>query len=212
MIFKRTKTIEGNIEYFLDTVTKSALILNVGIDSYLKNKTEDFEKKINKVREYENRADDLRKSIEIDMYTYALMPESRGDVLGLIENIDKIIDLIKEVLIRFSIESPNIAKEYHESVIDLTQKSVKSVEELMKALRHFFNGSVTAKDYINKVSFLESEVDIIAKDLKKRIFQSNIKLSEKMHFRYFITSLEEISDMAEDVSERLTISIIKRSI
>ena len=212
MLFKRTKAIQGKIDNFLNTITKSALILNEGMNSYLKNKDEDFQRKIGKIRDYENRADDLRKSIEVDLYTYSLMPESRGDVLGLIENIDKIIDRIKEVLIRFSIENPNFSKDYHEEILSLTDKSVKSVEELTKALRHFFDGSIIVKDYINKVSFLESEVDIIAMDLKKKIFESKIDLSQKMHLRYFIINLESISDMAEDVAERITISVIKRTI
>jgi len=36
-------------------------------------------------------------------------------------------------------------------------------------------------------------------------------LSRKIHLRYFALHIENISDYAEDVADRLTISVIKRS-
>ena len=55
-------------------------------------KTEEFESRIKTVAEYEHQADDLRKHIKTSLYAHALIPESRGDVLGLLENMDNLVD------------------------------------------------------------------------------------------------------------------------
>ncbi|MCK4655119.1 MAG: DUF47 family protein, partial [Candidatus Cloacimonetes bacterium] len=56
------------------------------------------------------------------------------------------------------------------------------------------------------------EADKIAEKLKRRIFQSNVELSKKLHMTRFVTSVEKVSDYAEDVCDRLSICVIKRQI
>ena len=51
-------------------------------------------------------------------------------------------------------------------------------------------------------------------DLKRQVF-SSVELdwlSHEIHLRYFIEKLDEISDGAESVSQRLILSTMKRSI
>jgi hypothetical protein len=68
------------------------------------------------------------------------------------------------------------------------------------------------RDCINKVDFYESEADRAGLRLKKQIFQSDMDLARKHHLRYFADALESLSDIAEEVSERLSIASIKRSL
>ncbi len=211
--FKKTKALEQKIDNFLDSLLKSSLILEAGIKAYLNSEMKDFNSRIEEITKEEHNADKDRKYVEIELYTYSLMPESRGDVLGLLENLDKIIDTSKEVLYNFSIELPNIPEEFKKGYINLTEQTTKSVENLVLAARAYFVSSLMVKDYITKVSFYESEVDKITTELRTNIFRSeNLNLAEKQHLRFFTHTIERISDMAEDVSERISISVIKRSI
>ncbi len=211
--FKKTKALEQKISNFLDSLLKSSLVLEAGVKSYLKSDMKDFNARLEEITREEHTADKDRKYVEIELYTYSLMPESRGDVLGLLENLDKIIDTSKEVLYNFSIELPNIPEEFKAGYINLTEQTTKSVENLVLAARAYFVSSLMVKDYITKVEFYESEVDKITTELRTNIFRSeNLDLSEKQHLRFFTHTIERISDMAEDVSERISISTIKRSI
>ena len=44
----------------------------------------------------------------------------------------------------------------------------------------------------------------------KKIFESKIKLVEKLHLRDFVNGIDGIADHAEDVADRLSIYAIKR--
>ena len=201
-----------NLEHFLDLIQKGSLVLEAGVKSYLKEDMKDFTTRIEEIAKLEHEADQDRKHVKTELYTYSLMPESRGDVLGLLENLDKLIDTSKEVLYNFLMERPEIPEKFKEEYINLTENTTKSVEFLVMAARAFFVSSPIIKDYINKVEFYESEVDKITTKLVTSIFQSELDLSQKQHLRFFTHTVERISDMAEDISERISISVIKRSI
>ena len=213
LAFKKTKMLEERIDTFLDGIQESALILEAGLKSYLNSDMNDFNTRIEEITKVEHEADKNRKFVETELYTYSLMPESRGDVLGLLENLDKIIDTSKEVLYNFLMETPNVPEKFKQGYINLAEQTTKSVENLVLAARAYFVSSLLVRDYINKVAFYETEVDKIVTKLRTEIFKSeDLHLSEKQHLRFFTHTIERISDMAEDVSERISISVIKRSI
>jgi uncharacterized protein Yka (UPF0111/DUF47 family) len=87
-----------------------------------------------------------------------------------------------------------------------------AVESLVLAVRAFFKDIRTVNDHIHKVQFYEKEADVISEKLKRAIFSSQRDLSTKLHLGNFVTNLEKVSDYAEDVSDRLTIFVIKRKI
>ena len=68
------------------------------------------------------------------------------------------------------------------------------------------------RDHIAKVEFFESEADRVALELKRRLFGSELEHSRELHLRYFIESIESISDMAEDVAESIGVAAAKRSV
>ena len=48
--------------------------------------------------------------------------------------------------------------------------------------------------------------------LKRAIFDSDLALEQKLHFRYFVDALDELADDAEDAAEWIAIYTIKRSL
>jgi uncharacterized protein Yka (UPF0111/DUF47 family) len=67
------------------------------------------------------------------------------------------------------------------------------------------------RDCVAKVEFYEKEVDRTGLRLKKMIYESDMDLARKHHLRYFADSLGLLSDIAEEVGDRLLIASIKRS-
>jgi len=59
----------------------------------------------------ESRADSLRRSIETRLYLETLIPEFRGDVLGLLESSDKVMNRLTETLTQFQVETPEILED-----------------------------------------------------------------------------------------------------
>ncbi len=212
MIQNPTKLLISRIDEYLDAISEGMIVFQKALQNYLDNNTEAFKERILLVAQYESRADKLRREIENQLYSHSLIPEMRGDVLGLLEHLDNLIDVAKETLTQFSIEVPDIPIELAEDFSSLGISSVQAGEELVTAVRAFFREISRVKDHVHKVYFFEKEKDRIASNLKMKIFRRDMDLSRKMHLRDVATNVAKISDEAENVADRLAIYTIKRSI
>ncbi|MBN2460952.1 MAG: DUF47 family protein [Candidatus Cloacimonetes bacterium] len=214
MVFflKKAKQLKAQIDEFLDIISESALIFEKAIRYYLNNEREEFVQRLQKVTENERKADELRIAIERNLYINTLIPESRGDVLGILENTDNVIDKMKETLVHFSIECPEIKKEFNALFNEVANSSAQAVDMLINGVRAFFNELEAVNNHIHKVHFYEKEADKLAEKLKREIYSTDMDLSRKLHISYFVTNVEKVSDYAKDVSERLAIYTIKRQI
>lgn len=210
--FGRTRELESQVDSFLDTVVKTVLELKEGVSAYLSGREEEFEARIKTVGQHEHTADNLRRETKTALYAHSLIPESRGDVLGLLENLDDVVNDSKQILQQFAVQTPEIPEDYAESFTEVTEKSILAVESVVSAARCLFSNPNQIRDHINKVDFYESEADRAGLILKKKIFRSNLELAHKLHLRYFAELLESLSDTAQDVAERLNIAAIKRSV
>ncbi len=212
-LFGRTKVLEQKSAAFLDVTIDASHVLISGLTNYLKDNLEQFEADFEQISTLENRGDDLRREIENQLYMETLIPESRGDVLALLENIDNITNQSKQILMELSVEIPEIPAEFHADFLQLAEKSVKAVEEVVNSTRTFLNYPLMIEHSLNKVYFWESEADRQSEALKRKVFRTaELELSRKFHLRYFALHIELLADKAEDVADRLAIYSIKRSL
>jgi predicted phosphate transport protein (TIGR00153 family) len=209
--FGKTKALEAQVDQFLDTIIKGTLCMREAITSYLSGDDEDFKSRLEALRDYEHLADDLRKSTETTLYTYSLIPESSADVMALLDNLDDVIDCAKHIVEEFDVQVPDVEVGFLDQFAALTSKSVHAVEHVVDAARCFFRDESRLRDCVTKVEFYEKEADHAGLRLKKMIYESDLDLSRKHHLRYFADALESLSDIAEEVSDHLLISSIKRS-
>lgn len=212
MLFTKTKLLEQKVEQYLDRIADTGLHFKEGVRLYLNGKKDKFEERIELISSAESDADDLRREIESELYTNTLIPESRGDVLALLETIDNVANRAKETMLEFSIEIPNIPKQFHDGYLDLTEAALKALESIVKTTRAFFRDVNSVNEHLHKVYFYEKEADRAGENLKREIFQTDLVLSHKTHLRYFALHIDLIADYAEDVADRLSIYSIKRSI
>jgi predicted phosphate transport protein (TIGR00153 family) len=211
-LFKSSKVLETQIDDFLDTVAEGGLVFREGVKAFLSDDKEAFAAAITKIDKLESRADKLSREVEAHLYRHSLIPEHRGDVLGLLENTDNIIDRIKTSLHQFSVEKPEIPKEYHAGFRKLADASSEAAEAVIVSARAFFRDSEAVKDNLFKVHHYEKEADLVSDALKRAVFASDLDLAHKIHLRYFALNVELVSDKAEEVADRLAIYAIKRNI
>ncbi|MEM7224391.1 MAG: DUF47 family protein [Pseudomonadota bacterium] len=212
-VFRRTKALEDQIDAFLDKISETAILFRRGVEIYLADGASDaFEEKLSQVNILESEADGLRREIETQLYAQTLIPESRGDVLGLLENLDSVLNLCEGTLWGFSIETPDIQPEFKEDFKVLTEQVVLAVESIVLASRAFFRNIEAVNDHMHKVMFYEKEADRVSTKLKRGIFKTDQPLANKVHQRDFAEQLDNIADRAEDVADRLAIYTIKRTV
>ena len=210
-LFRRTKELEQKIDGFFDKLSEAAEVYRRAVRIYLKEGlNENFKARLDRVNAVESDADQLRRQIEKQLYSNTLIPDSRGDVLGLIETADQLLSQFEGSLWAFSIETPDISAEFKDDFKKLTSMVVKAVDELGLSARAFFRSPHDVPVYNHKVMLYEKEADIIGTNLKKAIFNSDLDLAHKLHLREFVEQIDSIADMAEDVADRLAIYAIKR--
>jgi len=67
-LFRKTRILENQIDEFLDCITKSGLIFQGAIKTYLANGVcDDFDASTKQANEIETRGDDLRRTIEAQL-------------------------------------------------------------------------------------------------------------------------------------------------
>jgi predicted phosphate transport protein (TIGR00153 family) len=212
-LFRRTKALENEIDAFLDKLSQAGLSFRRAVQIYLaEGATAEFEEKLGDVNTLESSADKLRRGIETQLYAQTLIPESRGDVLGLLENLDSVLNLFEGALWGFSIETPDIPEEFRNDFAVLADQAVNGVECIVLASRAFFRNIEAVADHMHKVMFYEKEADKVSTKLKRAIFASDLPLARKAHLRNFVEHIDNVADRAEDVADRLAIYTIKRTV
>jgi uncharacterized protein len=213
MFAKANKSIEL-INKFLNCIDQSLLLFKDGVKNYLYKNAGNFSSNLQSLANCEMESDVLRREIENTLYTQSLMPQLRGDIMRLLEEMDNLIDQAKKNLFQFDVEMPNIPGELIPDLIKLTQISTSAAESVIPAAKSYFSEPANVTEKIHRVYFFEKETDLLADVIRRKIFREmpELKLSEKFHLRYFTLHIENISDIAEKVADLLTIMAIKRTV
>ncbi len=213
VLFRTTKALENRIDEYLDDVSQGVLVFVQAVKNYMSENKSSFETHLQTIDKLEGKADDLRRNIENDLYLHSLIPEHRGDVLGLLESMDDVIDTAKETLNQFDVERPYIPEQFKSRFIELAETTSKAAESVVSATRAFFKEVKLVKDHLHKVYFYEKEADKLSDQIKRDVFANEeLELSQKFHLRYFALHIDTLADNAERVADRLSIYTIKRTI
>jgi predicted phosphate transport protein (TIGR00153 family) len=212
-LFSSTRSLEVQIDEFLDKVSEAGMVFGRAIGVYLnQGASEEFNSFLNQAADIERRGDELRRTIESELYVRTLIPDLRADVLALLEGMDHLVNVYEGDMFRLSIQSPDIPPEFHSGYIELTETVVSCVDSVVLAARAFFRDIETVRDHSSKTIFLETEADKISTKLQRAIFGSELPLERKMHLRYFVERIDELANSAEDVADALQIYTIKRRV
>ncbi len=209
--FKTSKSVALSIDEFFNKIDLGILNFKKGIQNYIDGNMNEFAQNLKSISVLESEADVIQRKIENDFYLHSLMPNYASDILNLIESIDDIIDMSKDVLSQFDVETPHLPEAIKKDYIELVKASAKSVENVIPAARIFFTQPDSVKDYIQKVLFYHRETDTLSNNIKRKIFQEfdTLKLSEKLHLRYFALHIEQVSDVSKNVAQQLSSLVIK---
>jgi predicted phosphate transport protein (TIGR00153 family) len=212
-LFRKTRELEDQIDAFLENISQCSLLFKDAVVFYLREGcSADFSEKQEHVSELEHASDQLRRTIEAKLYTQTLIPESRSDVLELLEKLDSIINHFQGTLWGLAIEKPDVPRQFRADFELLTDKVVAAVENLVLTTRAYFHNIEAVGDHKHKVMFYEKEADKVGTTLKKAIFSSDLPLSGKIHLREFVEHIDNVADRAENVIDRLVIYTIKRTV
>ena len=212
-LFHKTKQTEEHITIFLMNIIQAGYLFLRALESYMeKGVNKNFTALKNQISTLEAENDSLRRQTELNLYHHMLLPGMRSDIIDLLEGCDKIINKYESDIILWAAERPDLPKNLHPLLREIVHTDLSCAGSLIGAVKAFFSG-FNVDSEIQNVYELEHQVDLMAIHLKEAVFQSKkLSLARQLQLKSFIYSLEKISDMAEDVADKLKVMAAKYSL
>ena len=164
------------------------------------------------VHHQESQADDIRRQIEFMMYSKTIFPESRGDILGLVEAVDRVPNRAERVVQMMMTHHVRVPAEYAEAFVHIADLVVRCTESLLVGIHKLFTDFVEATSAVGRVDELESQCDNAEMNLIDRIFDSDLDPVQKILLRDLVVILGSVCDRAENASDRIRIIVAKRKV
>ena len=212
-LFKKENRVEILIFEYMDTLKLAQEKFLDAINACLENqRCDEFEFLITQTHKYESRADDIRDEINNLMYSKALIPDSRGDIMRLIESIDLIAPFFERVLFVMQTEKLSIPEFIVLDVKDLIRISLECCDLLSKQLALHLKQKPGIRAILGIIDTNESHCDHIERRIIGKIFDSDLDTCLKLQLKELILVMGEISDQADRVSKRINIINMKRRV
>ncbi len=213
LFFSKTNKLLEMLEEYLEKVAECMEQARKTLFLYMeKGCCDEFDELVTKTHMAESCSDDLRREIEISLYEKALIPESRGDILGLLEAVDRIPNKAEFVAFQIQTEALRIPDEFKSGLRKLININCDIFKDVKLAIRAVFKNIKEVRHITNEIDKKESGSDSMERDLIKELFSSDIDIGEKILLKELIIEIGSISDRAEDAADRLNIMAVKRLI
>lgn len=213
ILFKKQREIQDLIYKYLDAVRTSLGHFSNALGSCLNQGIcGDFEFLTQQTHKFESRADDIREEVKTLMYGKALLPESRGDIMGLLESIDeipRICELVLQIMITQKLVIPQFIIA---DMRELLEVSLENCDLLFRQVETLFKEQEGIRAFLTRIDQNESLCDHIERRIITCIFDSEIDPFQKLQLKELILNLGEISDQADRTSRRVNIISMKRRV
>jgi predicted phosphate transport protein (TIGR00153 family) len=213
LLFKKEQQVEQLIYQYLDNLKMAQNEFLKAMNVYFeKGFSGDFDFLIERLHKVESKADDTRNEIETMMYTKALIPESRGDILGLLEAIDQIPGLFQVVLYMIQTQRLSTPDFLVLDMKELIRVSLECCDLLVKEVEALFKKSGNIRSFVSTIDNNESHCDHIERRIITKIFDADLEPSQKLQLKEMVIQLGDISDQTDRVARRVYIISIKRRV
>jgi predicted phosphate transport protein (TIGR00153 family) len=213
LFFKKQKQIETLIYEYLENLRMSKEHFHKALNACIGNGVcSEFDFEIELTHKFESKADDVREEIKTLMYEKALLPESRGDIMGLLEAMDQVPRLFELVLFMIKTQKLAAPEFLLLDIKELLEVSVGSCDLMLKQVETLFQRREGIRALVSTIDLNESHADHIERRILTKIFDSDIDPFQKLQLKDMIINLGEISDQIDRISKRVNIISMKRRV
>jgi predicted phosphate transport protein (TIGR00153 family) len=212
-LFRKQRRVEAMVHDYLDVWEECVDQSKKGMDVFVSDGlTTKFLGRLERTHESESRADDYRRDIEYELYGKALLPESRGDILGFLEQLDKIPNRVETILYMIATEGIELPRPLGPGFQRYVNLSFEALDLLLRMARGVFRPGPDFRTLIREVDDRESACDRIKRELLREISSSKLESYRKVSLRDLVLEVGELTDLAENVADRMMIMSMKRRV
>ncbi len=210
LFFKKERQLESLIYNYLKNLGMIQDFFVKAMNTCLKEGiSEDFHFLIEQTHKVESRADDLRDETNELMYSRALIPESREDIMALLEKVDEIPRSCEQILNMIRTQKIAFPAFMNLDIQELIRVSIESCDMMARQIDVMMKKKEGIRALVATIDQNESHCDHIERRLITQLFESDLEPFLKLQLKEIVVIMGEISDQADRVSKRINIMTMK---
>jgi uncharacterized protein len=170
------------------------------------------------IYDVEHKADLIKNGIRSDLPKSLFLPIDRSQLLEVLSIQDKIADTVEDVAVLLTLKPLELLIEFKDIFSLFIKKNIEAFEGVLYIIREVqdliessFGGleADRVKIMIDQVVFKEHEVDLIQRELIKKLFQAESSLTFITFYQWqkIFESIAAISNLSENLANRIRLTL-----
>ena len=171
-----------------------------------------------KISNLEHDADLIKNDIRNHLPKGLFLPIDRSNLLEILSIQDSIADKTEDIAVLVTLKSLEMLPIFYEEFKLFVQKNIETfdetyaiVKELQELLESSFGGMEATKvrAMVDKVAYCEHEVDLIQRQLLKKLFAAEDRLNYVMFYQWqrLFENIASISNLSENLAYRIRMTL-----
>ncbi len=203
MLSRKEGKVDRLIQKHIEGVRATVEASKEALFAYLDGDWEKFKQMVRATDSKESDADAMRREVEDALHSGGYLPAYREDFSILLNLIDNMADDAEGIADFLCIESPEVLSQWEGVLKQIAEKTLECFFAFRKCFLLLYEDMKRAYSATEQVRTLEKEIDKLQDDVLCKIFRSDLSLAEKVHLRELILKLGEISNSAENASDKV---------
>ncbi len=160
----------------------------------------------------EDSADKALRSM-IDSLGGSFLASTREDIIALSTSCDKVANKCESISKTVVYRHVKFPEEFADDIMEIIEITRNQFDVLEEAIGMFFDSfGAFLKDHsiLDEIRKYESKIDAIEERLTETLFDMNLNLAEQMQMADLIEFICDLSDIIENIADKIQIMLISR--
>lgn len=173
-----------------------------------------------KISKKEDKADEMKRQLRLQLPKSLFMPLDRGDLLDLLSLQDRIANRSKDIAGLMLGRKMSIPEPLHQQMIDFISSSIEANRQALKAINELdellevgFSGKEVdfVEKMIGELDHLEDKTDLLEQEIRHKLFdlEQDLPPIDAIFLYQIIDMIGELADLAEGVGGRLQLLLAR---
>ncbi len=165
------------------------------------------------VNSAEDKADKSLRAMIDSLSAGVYLPSTKEDLIAIATSCDKVANKCESIANLITLYKLSIPCEFDEDINKIFEITAEQFAVLQTTIDMLFsNMNKLQKDHaiLDDIRALETKIDRIEYAASARIFEMDIELAAKMQLYGIIERLADLSDIIEDIADKIQIMLIAR--
>ncbi len=208
---RRNKILLEKIHDYFEVCNDGMSVFNKALHHFVQaGNDSDFEAQIARSLELESAADAILHKIEKSLYRKSLLPESREDLMSLLERYDDIIDCTNHILRYLNTRNISVPGIIKDDIREMVKMSLLCYDQVRCAVEDLLGKRKNVMTFVRTINDYEARCDDLQAAIIKKIFLNDIDKCDKIILTDLINIITKLTDHCEDAADCITLINVKR--